>query len=166
MIRLNLTAQKFGRLLVLRRGGTYISPCKTAVSKKWICRCDCGNITEVIAAHLREGRVKSCGCLQRERAAQAATKHGMSNTKVYWVWSQMRDRCTNANSRDYPYYGGRGISVCERWLKFENFIADMGVPPSGLTLDRKDNDGNYEPGNCRWATRAEQTTNKRAWGAA
>ena len=161
MTKPNLTAQKFGRLLVIRKGGTYTSPCKTAVSRKWICRCDCGNITEVITAHLREGRTKSCGCLQRERISQSETTHGMSGTKVYWVWSQMRDRCSNSNSQDYRYYGGRGISVCPRWSKFENFIADMGVPPPGLTLDRINNDGNYEPDNCRWATRTVQTANRR-----
>lgn len=117
----------------------------------WVARCDCGTIEVVRALHGR-----SCGCEQRE----AATRHGLEGTKVYNVWGSMLQRCRNPRHRAFHNYGGRGIRVCDRWLDFRNFFADMGHAPAGLTLDRINNDGHYSPENCRWATWSTQNRNK------
>jgi len=147
----NLLGQRFGALIVISE-----SP---PVRKKtfWLCRCDCGNEKPMRADGLTSGRYKSCGC----DGGRFKSTHGMYNTPEYRSWVAMKTRCTNPNGDDFHLYGGRGISVCERWLNsFENFYADMGSRPEGTTLDRKDPDGNYEPGNCRWATLAEQNSNR------
>lgn len=112
-----------------------------------------------------------CGCGQpatkrfvsghNARVSHGMRSHGMHKTRTYGIWHGMIDRCANRNNKSWRLYGGRGISVCERWLKFENFLADMGERPNGLSLDRRDPDGNYEPGNCRWATQEQQSNNKR-----
>ncbi len=119
-----------------------------------MCRCDCENELAVLSANLTSGRTRSCGCGH-------AKTHGMHNTKTYHAWESLKARCLNEKSAQYPDYGGRGITVCERWMRFENFYDDMGETPVSLTLDRIDNDKGYEPGNCRWTDRLTQQANRR-----
>lgn len=131
-------------------------------SVMWLARCDCGRAVTVRAACLKRGSTRSCGCATRSMIAMRTTRHGMSRSPEYRTWSGMIDRCTNPRLRTWSAYGGRGIRVCDRWLKFENFFSDMGQRPSRKhSLDRVDNDGNYEPGNCRWATPDVQQNNHR-----
>jgi|SRR5712671_3057393 len=157
----NLAGQVFGRLTALS-----LSPVRTTKgTRQWNCICACGKTKVVRASNLRSGASLSCGCVRAEKAttqlrAQNVT-HDASNSREYRTWSQMRQRCGNPSSHAWKWYGGRGITVCERWQKFENFLADMGERPPGLTLDRIDYNGNYEPGNCRWATWAVQGANRR-----
>ena len=166
---------QYGRLIVVSQGisdgGTW-----------WWCDCACGNTVHVRASNLRSGHTLSCGCLRREKASARATerntKHGLTSREgrhpLYEIWHSMRDRCLNPNHPCYHMYGGRGITICERWNDFAAWLADMGPRPEGrfpsgrphYSLDRRDNDGNYEPTNCRWATALEQRHNRRAHGAA
>jgi hypothetical protein len=128
----------------------------------WLCRCICdGTERAVLGTNLRSGRSQSCGCIQREKIGALRRTHGRSNTRAFRIWLSMLQRCYNSNCRDYPNYGGRGIAVCERWHSFVNFLADMGEPPLGMSIDRKNNDGDYTPDNCQWATPAMQRANQR-----
>jgi hypothetical protein len=131
----------------------------------WLCRCECGTERVVLGNNLKRGLTRSCGCLYREAGReatrQANTSHGYSGSATYKCWGHMKERCLNPNHKKYLDYGGRGITICERWLQFENFLEDMGEKPEGYSLDRINNEKGYEPGNCHWATLEEQDRNKR-----
>lgn len=154
-----LKGLRFGRLLVIDRSGTRVSP--NGCSKPlWRCLCDCGNEIDVIGQALRNGSTQSCGCLQREVMSTANLTHGMSDSAEYQSWRAMRERCNNPNNSHYHIYGGAGITYSHEWDDFEIFLLDMGLRPSGSTLDRyPDRSGHYGPANCRWATPMEQSRN-------
>lgn len=154
-MRIDLTGKRFGRLIVTGFAGL------KRKAATWFCSCDCGGISTVISNNLRRGITRSCGCLKRD--SNAARTHGMCRTRPYRIWAGMKNRCHNPKAYDYAYYGARGICVCERWRhSFENFIEDMGLPTTDHhSIERINNDGNYEPSNCRWATQQEQVSNSR-----
>lgn len=155
---INLVGQPFGRLTVVARSSVIVGQ-----STVWECRCECGNLRHVPAENLKTGKTQSCGCFNQERRSERMTTHGRSQSREYDSWICMRERCNRPTNEHYKYYGGRGITVCARWQdSFANFFADMGSRPLGTTLDRfPDNDGNYEPANCRWATAKQQSATRR-----
>lgn len=161
--KIDMSGLVFGRLTVISQvenKGKDVS---------WLCQCQCGSTIAIRGHALRTGNTSSCGCLHKEqliarnRKAQFKrnTTHGMSQTRTFRIWADMRKRCENEKTAHYHNYGGRGITVCERWARFENFLADMGEAPGDKTLDRIDVNGDYEPSNCRWATIEQQARNKR-----
>lgn len=152
---MDLTGRQFSHLTVLSRYLDY-TPSKGQRQRQWLCSCACGETTVVRTGHLTSGAVKSCGCMRRK------AKHGQSRTTLYRAWVSMRQRCENPKHPEFKNYGARGISVDPSWKDFQVFHAYVGGRPAeGLELDRIDNDKNYEPGNVRWATRAEQCANTR-----
>jgi hypothetical protein len=172
MKRLEVEGQRFGRLVVVSEGPKQnVTEKRPEGLRSVVCQCDCGNLTTVLLMNLVAGKVTSCGCVRKEQLAarNTATKttHGGRRHELYATWTGMRARCLNPDNPGYRSYGGRGIGISPRWVNdFGTFVADIeaeiGPRPSGKSLDRKDNDGNYEPGNVQWATPREQMINRRS----
>lgn len=154
--RIALEGLRFGRLTAIemvpvQKGVTFYS-----------CKCDCGNELNVRSVSLRKGDTQSCGCFRQEKMRNAKTTHGLYGSPTYLSWRAMIARCTDSTHRQFKDYGGRGISISPDWIQsFERFLSDVGPRPAGKTLDRKDSNGNYCPGNCKWSTPTEQNANKR-----
>ena len=156
---IDITGQRFGRLTALR---------PVRMSKRgriWEVRCDCGQIREKLLTRLRTGDIRSCGCLRNEMSAETGrrvlTKHGLARSRAYKCWQMMMQRCYNPNDHNYKYYGARGITVHPDWHDPITFCQDMGQPPPKLSIERRNNDGDYERNNCYWATAKEQANNRR-----
>jgi hypothetical protein len=164
----NLTNQRFGRWLVVAIHPERKRYGRRTVHILWLCRCACGEQHLVTTSGLRSGHTTQCERCRREQLREqqrkSGTKHGLSKSRAFQCWANMLQRCYNPRHPKYADYGGREyapITVCDDWHSFENFYADMGEPPPGKSIDRKNNDGDYEPGNCRWATNSEQVRNRR-----
>ena len=155
--RIDISGKRFGRLTAIRC--LYTDSHRKSI---WECICLCGNRANVAYGNLVSFTSKSCGCYRNQVRSAVHRKHGMYGTSIYGVWQRMKQRCLNKKTKDYGIYGGRGISIYRPWLNFKNFLMDVGQKPnSKYTLDRINTNGNYEPGNVRWATRKEQCCNRR-----
>lgn len=159
--RIDPVGLRIGRLIITEFAGIKVTPMGVRRTL-WRCLCDCGGETTISAKIIAAKTSQSCGCLQKERVSISAKTHGESKTKLYKVWTAMRQRCNNPNDQQYENYGARGITVCDRWnASFASFKADVGVGRRGLSLDRIDNNKGYGPDNFRWATGSEQLSNTR-----
>lgn len=157
----DLTGKSIGLLTVLYYCGIRPKPCGQP-NHLWMVKCECGNTKIMTGGNLKGTGIVSCGCYKTKKLNTFNHSHGMSRTPTWNSWSMMIQRCTDENFIEYHRYGGRGIAVCDRWKDFCNFLADMGTRPAGTSIDRfPNNNGNYEPGNCRWATSKQQGRNKR-----
>lgn len=155
MKAIDLTGMRFDRLLAIRRIENFPGYKQAA----WLFLCDCGKEVKALGYNVYHGRQKSCGCFNRENPSRV--KHGMAGSPEHRCWVAMRARCNNPGDKAFKHYGGRGIKVCERWNDFQNFLDDMGPRPEGTSIDRKNNDGDYEPGNCWWSNDSNQVRNRR-----
>lgn len=152
----NLVGLRFNRLTVISRQGS----CNGKA--KWKCNCECGANTTAVSGDLKSGRVKSCGCLRTENTRRVLTKHGGASSRSYSSWKSMMSRCYRPNASGYKHYGAAGIKVCEQWHSYQNFVSDMGEPREGQSLDRIDGLLGYSFGNCRWASKKEQSRNRKS----
>lgn len=152
----DITGLQFGRWTALGIQG------RRKRSTMWLCRCDCGTERAVSSGQLIAGRSQSCGCLAREKSRLRVQTHGLSSSRIFWIWNTMLQRCYNPKNKKFKDYGGRGIGVCTEWrTNFVVFYNYMGHAPPGMSLDRINNDGDYEPGNVRWASKKDQSNNRR-----
>lgn len=152
----DLKGRIFGRLFVIKQDNT-------SKRVKWICKCECGNYKSISATHLKSGATTSCGCYQKEKASESNKTHNKTHSSLYNRWKSIKQRCNNPNNKSFPNYGGRDIKICEEWMNFENFYnwAINNGYSKELQLDRIDNNGNYEPNNCRWAKAIDNNHNRR-----